>query len=205
MRESQLEEELKRAEAAYEGLVQTRRSLGTMLAETIRKGRDLEEFGLHLRELPYLTRQADLRRTELSHALFERRAKRAEDEYQRAAEEAAKAARSLEQAREAYAKADKAARCSGLEARRLAELRDKEVSRLQELRRTTENVERFQGEGRRDQEQRRGEQEKPPGVDQGAREQRQSEERAHDARQAYGDVRAPSRAVIVGEGPNRKA
>ena len=32
MRENQLEEDLKRAEEVYDGLVQTQRSLGTMLA-----------------------------------------------------------------------------------------------------------------------------------------------------------------------------
>jgi hypothetical protein len=155
MRESQLEEELKRAEEVYEGLVQAQRSLGSMLAEVIRKGRDLKEFEAHLRELPHLSRQADLRRTELKHALLDLQAKRAEQEYQRAAEKAGKAARSLEQARNAYAKADEEARRSGPEARRLAQLRDKEVQHLQELRRAQEEAgegEHSSGEDRRDQE-----------------------------------------------------
>src|SRR3712207_9327057 len=74
MRESRLEEELEQAEEVYDYLVQTRRSLGTMLAETIHKGMDLEEFRHHLRDLPLLIQQADLRRTELSHELLDRRA-----------------------------------------------------------------------------------------------------------------------------------
>ncbi len=46
MRESRIEEELEQAEEVCDGLVQTRMSLGTMLAETIRKGMYLEEnFG----------------------------------------------------------------------------------------------------------------------------------------------------------------
>ena len=39
MRESRLENELAQAEEVYDDLIQVRRSLGTMLAETIRKGR----------------------------------------------------------------------------------------------------------------------------------------------------------------------
>jgi hypothetical protein len=163
MRESQLEEELKRAEEVYEGLVQAQRSLGSMLLEVIRRGRDLEEFEAHVRDLPRLSRQADLRRTELRHALLDLQAKRAEQEYQRAAEEAGKAARSLEQAQNAYAKADKAARRSGPEARRLAQLRDKEAGHLQELRREQEEEaaagegEQSQGESQGGQELQRGE------------------------------------------------
>jgi hypothetical protein len=148
MRESQLEEELKRAEDVYEGLVQAQRSLGSMLAEVIRKGRDLKEFEEHLRALPHLSRQADLRRTELKFALLDLQAKKAEREYQEAAEEAGKAAQSLEQARIAYAKADKSARRSGPEARRLAQLRDKEAGHLKELRRAQEEArEGSPGEG----------------------------------------------------------
>ena len=134
LRESQLEQELEQAEEVYDGLIQTRRSLGSMLAETIRKKKDLEEFKLHLRDLPQLIWQADLRMTELRHELLERRARRAEDDYRRAAEEASKAARALEQARRAYVKAEDTAKRLGPEARRLAELGDKEAENLQELR-----------------------------------------------------------------------
>ena len=96
MRESRLENELAQAEEVYDHLIQTRRSLGTMLAETIRKGngRDLEEFKFHRRDLSQLIWQTDLTRTELRYQLLERRARQAEDEYRRATEESEKAARS---------------------------------------------------------------------------------------------------------------
>jgi hypothetical protein len=175
MRESQLEEELKRAEEVYDGLVQTQRSLGTMLAEVIRKGRDLDEFKRHLRELPHLSWQADLRRTELRHELLDLRAKRAEEEYRRVGKEASRAARALEQARKAYVEADEAARRSGLEARRLADLRDKEVRHLQELHRVKAKRERSQGEGQGEQDRQRGEREEIQGEDEGTQEQRQDE------------------------------
>ena len=157
MRESRLENELAQAEEVYDHLIQTRRSLGTMLAETIRKGngRDLEEFKFHRRDLSQLIWQTDLTRTELRYQLLERRARQAEDEYRRATEESEKAARSHEQARKAYIKAQKAARRSGLEARRLAEVCDKEAEQLQELLRVPEDAQRYQlkhqrGEQRRD-------------------------------------------------------
>jgi hypothetical protein len=149
MRESELEKEIKQAKEVYEGLVQTRRSLGTMLAQTIRKGRDLDEFGRHMRELPGLIRQADLRRTELKRELLDRRARWAEDEYRRADEELSKAARALEQARSAYVKAEETATRSGLEARWLAEARDKEAKHLQDLLRVPVDVQRSQVEHQR--------------------------------------------------------
>ena len=182
MRESQLEEEIKQAEEVYEGLAQTLRSLGTMFAETLRRGKDLDEFRRHLRDLPLLTQQADLRRTELRYELLDRRATRANDKYRRAAEELSKAARELEQARSAYLKAEEAARRSGLEARRLAELRDKESLHLQELRRVAEDAQRYQGEQQRA-EQSGEEQGRMREGDQGAQEQRQGEERVHDPSQ----------------------
>jgi hypothetical protein len=214
MREGQLEEKLKRAEEVYEGLLQAQRSLGTMLAEAITKERDFDEFGRHLRELPHLIWQADLRRTELRHALLERQAKRAEDEYRRAAEEAEEAARSLEQTRKAYLEAEEAVRHPSLEARRLAELRDKEVLHLQELRRAQqeerEEAQHSRGvENRREQEHQRGEQggkrEETRGGDQAAQEQRrQGEERAHDPGRAYGDVQPTLGAdSIAGENANQ--
>jgi hypothetical protein len=205
MRESQLEAELEQAEEVYDGLVQTRRSLGTMLAETIRRGKDLEEFKRHMRDLPQLLWQADLRRAELKHALLERRARPAEEEYRRAAEEAEKAARSHEQARKAYIEAQKAARRSGLEARRLVELRDKEAKHLQELRRVPQDAQRHQHE---DQGEQGGEREEMRGGGQEAQEQRQQgEQRAHSPSQAHeGDVRATSGASIPGrEGANQRS
>ena len=140
MRENQLVEDLKRAEEVYDGLFQTQRSLGTMLVKVIRKGEDLDEFRRRLRELPHLIWQADLRRTELRRELLDLRTKQAEEEYRRADKEASRAARSLEQARKAYVEADEAATRTGMEARRLAELRDKEVHRLQELHRVEEET-----------------------------------------------------------------
>ncbi len=203
MRESQLEEEIKQAEEVYDGLLRTRWSLGTMYANTIRGGKDLDEFGRQLRDLPLLIRQADLRRTELRHELSDRRATRAEDEYRRAVEEASKAARALEQVRRAYVKAKEEARRSGLESRRLAELRDKESAHLQELRGVPEDAERYQGEQQRGEQ--RGGREEMRGGEQGAQEQRQQgEERAHDPSQAYGDVRGTSGASIAGEDANRR-
>jgi hypothetical protein len=171
MRESQLEEDLKQAEEVYDSLVQTRSSLGTMLAEVIRRGGDLDEFKRHLRELPHLIWQADLRRTELRHELLDLRAKRAQEEYRRAGKEASKTARSLEQARKAFVEADEAARRSGLEAGRLAELRDKEVRHLQELHRVQEEAKRQHSQA----EWQRGEREEIQEVDEGAQEQRSAE------------------------------
>jgi hypothetical protein len=171
MRESRLEEDLKRAEVVYDGLVQTQRSVGTMLAEVIRRGEDLDEFKRHLRELPHLIWQADLRSTELRHELLDLRAKRAQEEYRRAGKEASKTARSLEQARKAYVEADEAARRSGLEAGRLAELRDKELRHLQELHRVQEEAKRQHSQGERQQ----GEVEEIQEEDEGAQEQRSDE------------------------------
>ena len=205
MRESRLENELAQAEAVYDDLIQVRRSLGTMLAETIRKGkgRDLEEFKYHRRDLSQLIRQTDLTRTELRHQLLDRRARQAEEKYRRAAEEAEKAARSHEQARKAYIKAQKAARRSGLEARRLAEVCDKEAEQLQELLRVPEDAQRYQLKHQRGEQGR--EREEMRGGDHGAQKQRQQgEERAHDLSQAHdGHVGAISGASIAGEDANR--
>ena len=202
MRESELEKEIKQAEEVYEGLVQTRRSLGTMLARTIRRGRDLDEFGRHMSELPGLIRQADLRRTELRRELLDRRARWAEDEYRRAAEELSKAARALEQARRAYAKAEETATRSGQEARWLAEARDKEAKHLQELLQVPVDVQRSQGEHQRGGQD--GEREETRGEDQGAQKHwQQGEERAHDPSEVSGDVRATSGASSSVEDANR--
>jgi hypothetical protein len=205
MRESRLENELAQAQEVYDHLIQTRRSLGTMLAETIRKGkgRDLEEFKCHRRDLSQLIWQTDLTRTELRHQLLNQRARQAEDEYRRATEEAEKAARSHEQARKAYIKAQIAARRSGLEARRLAEVCDKEAEQLQELLRVPEDAQRYQVKHQRREQGR--EQEEMRGGDHGAQKQpQQGEERAHDPSQAHdGHVGATSGASIAGEDANR--
>src|SRR5215212_8957521 len=208
MRESRLKNELVQAEEVYDDLVQTRRSLGTMLAEAIRKGewRDLEEFKYHRRDLSQLIWQTDLTRTELRHQLLDRQARQAEDEYRRAAEEAEKAARSHEQARKAHIKAQIAARRSGLEARRLVEVCDREAEQLQELLRVPEYAQRFQGEHQRGEQGR--EREEMSGVDHSAQKQRQQgEEWAHDPSLAYDDghVGVTSGASIAGEDANRRS
>jgi hypothetical protein len=204
MRESRLKNEIAQAEEVYDDLLQIRRSLGTMLAQTILKGkgRDLEEFKCHRRDLSQLIWQTDLRRTELRHQLLNRWARQAEDEYRRATEEAEKAARSHEQARKAYIKAQEAARHSGLEARRLAEVCDKEAEQLQELLRVPEDAKRYQLKHQRGQQGR--EREEMSGGDHGAQKQgQQSEERVHDPSQAHdGHVGATSGASIAGEDAN---
>jgi hypothetical protein len=198
MRESELEKEIKQAEEVYEGLLQTRRSLGSMLAQTIRRGRDLDEFGRHMRDLPGLIRQADLRRTELRRELLDRRARWAEDEYRRAAEELSKAARALDQARSAYVKAEETATRSGLEARWLAEARDKEAKHLQELLRVPVDVQRSQVEHQRGEQD--AQREETRGEGQGTQKHwQQGEERSHAPSQVSGDVRATSGASITVE------
>jgi hypothetical protein len=54
MRDGVLEAKLERAEETYEDLVRTRASLGTALAEAIKRGRDLSEFGGGWRTCPSL-------------------------------------------------------------------------------------------------------------------------------------------------------
>ena len=129
-----LEAMLERAEEAYEDLVRTRASLGTALAEIIRRGRDLSEFGWWLEDLPLLIRKAALRRTELKVALLSRRLKEAQAAHGRAAEAASRALASLEEAKKAHAKAASVERRSAVEARRLKELQDEEAERLERLR-----------------------------------------------------------------------
>ena len=199
LRESRLENELAQAEKVYDDLIQTRRSLGTMLAEAIRKGkgRDLEEFKYRRRDLSQLIWQMNLTRTELRYQLLDRRARQAEDEYRRATEEAEKAARSHEQARKAYIEAQKAARRSRLEARRLAEVCDKEAEQLQELLRVPEDQQRYQLKHQRGEQGR--EREEMRGGYYGAQKQRQQSE-DHD-----GHVGATSGASIAGEDANRRS
>jgi hypothetical protein len=129
-----LEGMLERAEEAYEDLVRTRASLGTALAEIIRRGRDLSEFGWWLEDLPLLIRKADLRRTELKVELLSRRLKEAQAAHGRAAEAASRGLASLEEAKKSHAKAASVERRSAVEARRLKELQDEEAERLERLR-----------------------------------------------------------------------
>jgi hypothetical protein len=208
MRESRLKNELVQAEEVYDDLIQTRRSLGTMLAEAIRKGkgRDLEEFKYRRRDLSQLIWQMNLTRTELRYQLLDRRARQAEDEYRRATEEAEKAARSHEQARKAHIKAQLAARRSGLRARRLAEVCDREAEQLQELLRVQEDAQRYQVKHQRGEQGR--ERAEMSGGDHGAQKQRQQgEEWAHNPSLAHDDghVGVTSGASIAGEDANRRS
>ena len=134
MNDEDLKASLEREERAYEELVRIRASLGAMLAETIARDRDLSEFGRHRRDLPLLIRSADIRRTELKVELLARRLKEAEKEHRRATEATKKAGVALEEARRVYAQAANVERRSGLEARRLEELRLEEMGRLERLR-----------------------------------------------------------------------
>jgi hypothetical protein len=105
MNDAALKAALEREERAYWDLVQARASLGTMLAESVRKDRDLSEFVQHKRDLLLLTRSADIRRTELKVELLARQLKKAEEEQRRAIEAAERTAAALEEARRAYARA----------------------------------------------------------------------------------------------------
>src|SRR5215204_472836 len=134
MRDGDLEAKLERAEETYEDLVRTRASLGTVLAEAIRRGRDLSEFGRRMEDLPLLIRKVDVRRAELKVELLARRLKEAEAAHGRAAEAASRALASLEEAKKSHAKAASLERRSALEAYQLKELRDEEAKRLERLR-----------------------------------------------------------------------
>ena len=133
MRDGVLEAKLERAEETYEDLVRTRASLGTALAEAIRRGRDLSEFGRRMKDLPLLIRKADVRRTELRVELLSRRLKEAQAAHGRAAGVASSALASLEEAKKVHAKAVSVERRWALDARQLKELQDEEAERLERL------------------------------------------------------------------------
>lgn len=133
MKDSELKASLDRAEAAYEDLVRTRASLGTMLAEAIRKDGGLTEFRRRMEDLPLLIRSADIRRTELKVELLGRRLKKAREEHRRATEDAKRAGAALEEARRAYTRAVNVEQRSSLEVQRLEELHQKEMGRLEGL------------------------------------------------------------------------
>lgn len=134
MKDSELKVSLEREEAAYEQLVRTRASLGTMLAETIRRDRDLSEFKRHLEDLPLLIQAADIRRTELKVELLGRQLKEAQEEHRRATAEAKRASTALQEARRAYTQAVNVDQRSSLKAQRLEELHREEQGRLERLR-----------------------------------------------------------------------
>ncbi len=134
MKDSQLNASLDRAEAAYEDLVRTQASLGTMLAEAIRKEGGLTEFRRRMEDLPRLIRSADIRRTELKVELLERRLKEVREEHRQAAEGAKRAGTALEEARKVYTQAVNLEQRSSLEAQRLEELHRAGMGHLERLR-----------------------------------------------------------------------
>jgi hypothetical protein len=134
MKDSKLKASLERAEAAYEQLVRTRASLGTMLAEAIRRDRDLSEFKRRMDDLLLLIRSTDIRRTELKVELLGRQLKEAQEEHRRATEQAKWASTALEEARRTYTRAVNVEQRSRLEAQRLEELHREEQVRLEQLR-----------------------------------------------------------------------
>jgi hypothetical protein len=137
MNDGALKAALEREERTYEDLLQIRASLGTMLAEAIKREGGFAEFKQRMEDLPLLIRSADIRRTELKVELLTKQLKKAEEEQRRAIEAAKRAAAALEEARRAYASYARAANGEqkwGLEAQRLEELRRKEMARLKRLR-----------------------------------------------------------------------
>jgi hypothetical protein len=144
MNDAALKAALERGERAYEDLLQVRASLGTMLWETIRRGRELSEFVEHTRDLSLLTRSADIRRTELKVELLARELKKAEEEQRRAIEAAKRATAALEEAKHSYGRAAKGERRWSLETQRLEELHREEMAHLERLR--SEGAEQEEGE-----------------------------------------------------------
>jgi multidrug efflux pump subunit AcrA (membrane-fusion protein) len=134
MKDSELRTLLERAEVAYEHLLRARASLGTMLAEAIRRDRDLSEFNRHMEDLPLLIQAADIRRTELKVELLGRQLKEAQQEHRRASAEANRASTALQEARRAYTRAVNVDQRSSLKAQRLEELHREEQGRLEQLR-----------------------------------------------------------------------
>jgi hypothetical protein len=134
VKDSDLKAALGRAEAAYEDLVRTRSSLGTMLAEAMRREGGLAEFNQRMEDLPLLIRSADIRRTELKVELLGRRLKQAQEEYRRTTEEAKRASAALEKARRTYTRTVNVEQRFSLEVQHLEELHLQEQRRLEQLR-----------------------------------------------------------------------
>ena len=134
MKDSDLEASLERAEAAYEDLVRTRASRGTLLAEAIRKDGGLTEYRRRMEDLPLLIRSADIRRTKLKIELLERRLKKVQDEHRRATEGVRRAVTALEEAKKTYTQAVNVEHRSRLEAQRLEELHRAGMGHLERLR-----------------------------------------------------------------------
>jgi hypothetical protein len=133
MKDSQLKASLERAEVAYESLLQTRASLGTMLAQAIRKEGGLPEFKRRMEDLPLLLRSADIRRTKLKVELLGRQLKKAQEEHRRTAEGVRRTGAALEEARKAYTRAVNVEQRSSLEVQRFEALHRAEMERLGRL------------------------------------------------------------------------
>ena len=134
MKDAELKASLDRAEASYEDLVRTRASLGTMLAEAIRRSEDLSKFRQRVKDLHLLIHSADARRAELKVELLAQQLKEAQEKHRRATEDAKRASAALEAAKRVSARATEAERRLGLKARRLEELRREEIGHLERLR-----------------------------------------------------------------------
>ena len=133
MNDADLKVSLERAEETYEDLVRIRASLGTMLAETIRRSEDLSKFRQRVKDLHLLIHSADARRTELKVELLAQ-LKEAQEKYRRVTEDAKRASAALEEAKRVSARATEAERRLGPKARRLEELRREEIGHLERLR-----------------------------------------------------------------------
>jgi hypothetical protein len=139
MKDSELKASLERAEAAYEALLRTRASLGTMLAQAIRKEGGLPEFKRRMEDLPLLLRSADIRRTKLKVELLGRQLHKAQEKHRRTAEGVRRAGTALEEARKAYARAVNVEERLNLEVQHVEALHREELERLRLL---TEEAER---------------------------------------------------------------
>jgi hypothetical protein len=133
VKDSDLKASLEQAEAAYEALLRTRASLGTMLAQAIRKERGLSEFKRRMEDLPVLLRSADIRRTKLKVELLGRQLQNAQGEYRGRPERVRRAGAALEEARKAYAQAVNVEQRLRLEVQRLEALHREELRRLEGL------------------------------------------------------------------------
>lgn len=133
MKDSELKASLKRAEAAYDALLRTRASLGTMLAQAMRKEGGLPEFKRRMEDLPLLLRSADIRRTKLKVELLGRRLQKAQEEHRRAAEGVRRAGAALGEARKTHARAINVEQRSSLEIKRLEALHREELGHLERL------------------------------------------------------------------------
>jgi hypothetical protein len=133
MKDSELKASLERSEAAYEALLRTRASLGTLLAQAIRKEGGLPEFKQRMEDLPVLLRSADIRRTKLKVELLGRQLQKAQEEHRRTAEGVRRTGAALEEARKAYARAVNVEQRLSLEVQRVEALHREKFERLRLL------------------------------------------------------------------------